>query len=393
MKSYTTSQKKYEISHIQYNYNFNRLFQWSHVMSDHQPFSAFIETLSGLPGGSGDLKTGLAIAISTLLLGTYIMILQLFGPYVERKIMARQQGRKGPYYVGWRGILQIPADLGKLLFKEDTMPENADRFGFFMSIYLIGLTSIMSFSPLPFGKDLMGGDMTVGILYIFAIFSIFPPAMFIGGWASNSKYALIGGFRSAGQLLAYEIPMFLAVLGVIGVVGSFSLETITEYQIQHGWFMFRYWGLGFVAALIFYIAGLAETERIPFDIPEAEAELVMGPRTEFSGWRYAIIMMAEYVHLTVNSLLFIYVFLGGYDFWPFPADMSPEFINNLRHNQIVQFVVMFFKFFLFVFLATTVRTAFPRMRIDQLLSFGWKQLLPISLAAMLGILWLEGVFV
>ncbi len=365
-------------------------------MSD-SPISSFIQQVSDLAVQAissfipKDLKGGLPLMLVTIAIGSYIMILQLLGPFVERKVMARQQGRKGPYYVGFRGILQIPADLGKLLFKEDTRPENADWFGFFMSIYLIGLTSIMSFAPLPFSKALVGGNMSIGILYVFAIFSIFPPAMFIGGWASNSKYALIGGFRSAGQLLAYEIPMFLSILGVIGVVGSFSLIDMTEYQILNGWFMFKYWGFGLLAALIFYVAGLAETERIPFDIPEAEAELVMGPRTEFSGWRYAIIMMVEYVHLTVNSLLFIYVFFGGYDFWPFGKSNNP-LIESWRHNELVQVATITIKFFLFVFFATTVRTAFPRMRIDQLLSFGWKQLLPASLVAMLGILFFAGVF-
>ncbi|RMG33585.1 MAG: NADH-quinone oxidoreductase subunit H [Methanobacteriota archaeon] len=366
-------------------------------MSD-GPISSFLETIGEFLVKAvsafvpEDLKLGIPIVLTTLVLGSYIMILQLLGPYVERKVMARQQGRKGPYYVGRRGVLQIPADLGKLLFKEDTRPENADWFGFFMSIYLIGLTSIMSFAPLPFSRTLIGGNMSIGVLYVFAIFSIFPPAMFIGGWASNSKYALIGGFRSAGQLLAYEIPMFLSILGVIGIVGSFSLIEITEYQITNGWFMFSIFGL--IAAWIFYISGLAETERIPFDIPEAEAELVMGPRTEFSGWRYAIIMMVEYVHLTVNSLLFVYIFFGGYDFWPFGSwDPFPGIdLMALRNNEIVQAATITVKFFLFVFFATTVRTAFPRMRIDQLLSFGWKQLLPLSLVALLGMLWTGGVF-
>jgi len=326
---------------------------------------------------------GVVVAFTTLVLGSWVMIQQLFGPWVERKVMARMQGRRGPTYVGWKGILQIPADLLKLVFKEDIMPARADRLGFFVSIALISITSIVSFAPLPWGTNLMGANFGVGILYVFAVFSLFPPAMFIGGWSSNSKYALIGGFRSAGQLLAYEIPMFLSGIAIIAVNGTFSLRTITENQMVSGagWNLFSHQlgFLGLITGFVFFIAGVAESERIPFDIPEAEAELVMGPRTEFSGWRYALIMMVEYIHLTVNSLLFIYLFFGGYDAIPW-VDLAFE------HNVVVQIIVLTAKLYLFVMIAAWLRSALPRMRIDQLLSLGWKQLLPIALIASIGTL-------
>jgi NAD(P)H-quinone oxidoreductase subunit 1 len=335
----------------------------------------------------------IVIMISTFMIANYIMIHQLFGPYVERKVMARQQGRRGPTYVGWKGILQIPADLLKLLFKEDLRPASADKLGFFVSILLISVTSILSFAPLPWGTNFVGGNLGIGVLFVFAVFSIFPPAMFIGGWAGNSKYALIGGFRSAGQLLAYEIPMFISAFTVIIVNGSFSLIVITETQIQTGWYFFQWWGLGAVAGFIFFISGIAETERIPFDIPEAEAELVMGPRTEFSGWRYALIMMVEYLHLTVNSLLFIYLFFGGYDPIPIPSDWTNAFDGIRYYNiggfYIIQFIALTVKLYLFIFVATWFRSALPRMRIDQLLNLGWKKLLPVSIFTTAGVIFID----
>ena len=350
-------------------------------MTDSPVYEPLIQPLlSFLPD---NMIVPVVVSITTLLLASWIMIQQLFGPWVERKIMARMQGRRGPSYVGWKGILQIPADLLKLIFKEDVMPRRADSLGFFVSIAIISITSIISFGPLPWGTNLIGANFGVGILYVFAIFSLFPPAMFIGGWSSNSKYALIGGFRSAGQLLAYEIPMFLSGIAIIAVNGSFSLMTITENQMKAGagWNLFtpQLGFLGIFTGFVFFIAGVAESERIPFDIPEAEAELVMGPRTEFSGWRYALIMMVEYIHLTVNSLLFIYLFFGGYDAIPF---VELEF----ERWWPVQFIVLTAKLYLFVIIAAWLRSALPRMRIDQLLSLGWKQLLPIALIAAIGTL-------
>ncbi len=284
------------------------------------------------------------------------------------------QGRRGPVYVGKAGSLQILADTFKLIIKEDLRPAGADRVGFFVSILVITVTTVLSFAPLPWGsKGLLPGNFSIGILYVFAVFSLFPPAMLIGGWASRSKYSLIGGFRSAGQLIAYEIPMFISILGVIAVVGSFSLLEITEYQMDHGWFLFRFPPFGLLAGLIFFLAGYAETERIPFDIPEAEAEIVMGPRTEFSGYRYGLIMFTEYLHLFINSLLFIYLFLGGYD---------PVFGFG-RGEPLVEFIALTVKAFAMIFVAAWLRSALGRLRIDQLLTLGWKILLPLSFLTLL----------
>jgi len=324
-----------------------------------------------------------AVITGTVLLGTYILINQLIGPWVERKVMARMQGRRGPVYVGKYGVLQIPADLLKLMLKEDTRPVGADKFGFFLAIFLTSVTSILAFAPLPWGtNNLIPGNFSIGILYIFAVFSIFPPAMMIGGWASNSKYSLIGGFRSAGQLVAYEIPMFFSVVGVIAITGSFSLIDITEYQYENGWNLIQHetWFMGLILGFIFFISGVAETERVPFDIPEAEAELVMGPRTEFSGWRYALLMMVEYLHLFINSLLFIYLFFGGYNPIPWSIDDTSMFWE-FATNPWVQFLTLTAKAYFFIVIAAWMRSALARLRIDQLLNLGWKYFLPISLFA------------
>lgn len=330
-----------------------------------------------------NFSSWLLIIIGTVVLGSYIMVNQLIAPWFERKIMARMQGRRGPVYVGKLGILQIPADLLKLAMKEDTRPEGADKFGFFISIAVVSISCIASFAPLPFGSNnLLMGNYSIGLLYVFGVFSLFPPFMVIAGWSSNSKYSLIGGFRSAGQLIAYEIPMLVSALAVISVTGSFSLLEITQYQMIHGWFIFRYLGLGFISAFIFFISAIAETERIPFDIPEAEAELVMGPRTEFASWRYALLLMVEYIHLWVNGFLFAYLFLGGYDpiWWPNNA------LDAFRFNPWIQFITMTVKAYFVVYVATHMRVALARFRIDQFLKLGWGKLLPLSLIVFILIL-------
>ncbi|MHA2249348.1 MAG: complex I subunit 1/NuoH family protein [Candidatus Kariarchaeaceae archaeon] len=357
------------------------------------PFESFANKVADeLIDGKFHISHGLLIAIGALVFGAYIMANQIAAPFVERKIMARMQGRRGPVYVGKSGTLQILADTFKLIIKEDLRPAGADRVGFFVSMLVITVTAVLSFAPLPWGTvGLLPGDFSIGILYIFAIFSLFPPAMLIGGWASRSKYSLIGGFRSAGQLIAYEIPMFISILGVIAVAETFSIWGITEYQMEHGWFLFRFWGFGLLAGGIFFLAGYAETERIPFDIPEAESELVMGPRTEFSGWRYALIMFVEYLHLFINSLLFIYLFLGGYDPIPIPLEgikiggevYLEGFLEGFRTNGFVQFAALTVKAYVFVAVAAWMRSALGRLRIDQLLTFGWKILIPLSLACLI----------
>ncbi len=326
-------------------------------------------------------ERAIVVSLLSAALGTYVLLNLLLAPWIERKVMARMMGRRGPVYVGKFGLLQLIADIVKLLFKEDTMPMTADRFGFNLSIYLMGASTIMSFGPLPWARDLAGTNMSIGLLYIFAVFSVFPPAMLLGGWASNSKYSLIGGFRAAAQLVAYEIPMMISVLGVIIYAQSFNLQAIVEDQYQNGWYVYRAFPGLLMAFVIFLFASLAETERIPFDIPEAEAELVMGPRTEFSGWRYGIILLVEYSHMFVNIILVVVLFLGGWDVI-FPFKGMPGWLADLRDDRLAQFIAINIKIYIGVFFVTWVRTTFPRFRIDQFIEWGWKTLLPLSLLSL-----------
>lgn len=352
-------------------------------MNDYNPVIPFAFLFEGT---DIEIPNWVLISVGALVFGAYILINQLFAPWVERKVMARMQNRRGPVYVGWRGIMQIPADTLKLLLKEDTRPIGADKLGFLLSVSVVTIATIVSLAPLPFGREgMIGGDFTIGFLYVFALFSLFPPFMLIGGWASNSKYSLIGGFRSAGQLIAYEIPMLVSVLGIIAVTGSLNLIEITEFQIENGWFIFRYAGFGAVAAFIFFLSGVAETERVPFDIPEDEATLVMGPRTEFSGWRLGLLMMVEYIHLFVNSLLLVYMFFGGYDPLPIPSGWIPA-LDPFRTHWLVTFLTLTIKAYLLVAVAAWLRSTLPRFRIDQFLILGWKYLIPVSLLAFVAML-------
>ncbi len=326
---------------------------------------------------------GVIVILMTAILAIYGLTNLLLAPWLERKVMARMMGRRGPVYVGKFGLLQLIADIFKLISKEDTMPMTADKFGFNLAIFMMGIATIMSFAPIPWARGVVGANMDIGLLYVFAVFSVFPPAMLLGGWASNSKYSLIGGFRAAAQLVAYEIPMMLSILGVLIFSGSLNLMTIVEEQYSNGWYVYRAFPGLFIAFVIFLFASLAETERTPFDIPEAEGELVMGPRTEFSGWRYAIILMVEYIHMYVNVILVIVLFLGGWDVIPVIHGVNyPEFLWMIKDNRLIQFLAFNVKIYIGVFFVTWVRVSFPRFRIDQFIEWGWKTLLPLSFIAL-----------
>lgn len=362
------------------------------------PFQFLFDNITLLDSFDPKVKEGIIWATAGLIIATYNLTLQLFAPWVERKVMARMQHRRGPVYVGKYGVLQNIADTIKLLFKQDTIPARADEWGFNMSIFLIVVTAVAAFGPIPLTSTIVGSNMNIGLLYIFALFSLFPPAMLLGGWASNSKYSLLGGFRAAAQLVAYEIPLMLSILGVLIYTQTFNLQEIARYQFENGWLIFHAFPFMLILAYIFYTASIAETERTPFDIPEAEGELVMGSKTEFSGWRYAFLLMVEYLHLWINSIVVIMLFLGGWDPLPplkFPPFINIEYnatINALRENEIMQFLALQGKILLFVFIAAWVRSALPRFRIDQFISFGWKTLIPATLLAVAGVTFYAGLW-
>ncbi|RAK20431.1 NADH-quinone oxidoreductase subunit H [Anoxybacillus vitaminiphilus] len=300
-------------------------------------------------------------------LGTALLLVVLgfvtYGILAERKVMGFMQGRYGPNQVGGRwGLLQTVADVLKLLLKEDTIPKAADRPLFILAPVIAFAPAFMVLATLPFTDKLQFADIGVGLLYYIAVSGLTTVGVVTGAWASNNKYALLGGMRAAAQMISYEIPLVMSVLGVILLTGSLNLNDIVEAQ-EDVWYIFVQ-PIGF---LVFLIASVAELNRTPFDLPEAESELVAGFHVEYSGFRWAFFMLAEYVYFFAMSALTTVLFLGGWK----PV-MFLDFIPGAVWFSL--------KFSLVVFLLIWFRITFPRLRADQLMEFGWKVLLPVALA-------------
>lgn len=280
----------------------------------------------------------------------------------ERKVMGFMQLRYGPNQVGGRwGLLQTVADVLKLLIKEDIIPRAADRPLFVLAPIIAFTPAFMVLAVIPFTESLHFADIGIGLLYYIAISGLTTIGVVTAGWASNNKYSLIGGMRAAAQMISYEIPLVMSVIGVILIAGSLNLNTIVEAQ-ESMWFII-YQPLGFI---IFIIASVAELNRTPFDLPEAESELVAGYHVEYSGFRWAFFMLAEYVYMFAMAALTTVLFLGGWHSLPFLG-----FIPGA-----VWFAL---KFSLVIFFLMWLRVTFPRLRADQLMEFGWKVLLPLAL--------------
>lgn len=285
--------------------------------------------------------------------------------WLERKVIGDIQVRFGPSRVGPFGLLQPIADGIKLMFKEDVVPANADRLIFFLAPALSFVPALIVFAVIPFGPSFVITDVNVGLLYVFAVASLGVYGSVLAGWASNSKYSLLGGLRSSAQMVSYELGLGLSVLGVVMMTGSLSLVDIVEAQkgtwlgILPRWNIFPQF-LGFV---IFLISSNAELNRAPFDLPEAETELVAGFHTEYSSMKFALFFMAEYANMIAVAALATTLFLGG---WRGPL-LPP----------VIWFLL---KVFAFIFLFIWIRATLPRFRYDQLMGFGWKVLLPLALA-------------
>lgn len=303
------------------------------------------------------------------LLGVILLLVVLgfvtYGILAERKVMGYMQLRHGPNQVGGRwGLLQTVADVLKLLLKEDIIPKLADRPLFILAPVIAFAPAFMVLATIPFTDKFQFADIGVGLLYYIAVSGLTTIGVVTGGWASNNKYALLGGMRAAAQMISYEIPLVMSVLGVILLSGSLNLNDIVETQQRHGWFIL----LQPIAFIVFFIASVAELNRTPFDLPEAESELVAGYHVEYSGFRWAFFMLAEYVYLFAMTSLVTVLFLGG---WTAPLAIL-GFIPGA-----VWFAL---KFAVVLFIYIWLRVTFPRMRADQLMEFGWKVLLPVALA-------------
>jgi NADH-quinone oxidoreductase subunit H len=281
--------------------------------------------------------------------------------WVERRLLALWQDRYGPNRVGPFGLLQVVADMIKIFTKEDWIPPFADKPLFVLAPAMIMVTVLMSFAIVPFAPGIVVANLNVGILFFLAMSSLGVYSVALGGWASNNKYALLGGLRASAQMFSYEVFMGLSLLGVVVLAGSFNLTAIVEAQ-RRLWFCVPQ-VLGLV---LFFIAGVAETRRLPFDIPEAESELVAGYHAEYSGMKFGMFFVGEYLGITLISAMIVTLFFGG---WLGPL-LPP----------IVWFL---FKTFLIICLFILLRASLPRPRYDQLLGFGWKVMLPLALVNLL----------
>ena len=282
--------------------------------------------------------------------------------WLERRLLALWQDRYGPNRVGPFGLLQPVADMVKIFMKEDWVPPFADKPIFVLAPAVIMVTVLMSFTVIPFAPGVIVADINIGLLFFLAMSSMSVYSVALAGWASNNKYSLLGGLRATAQMLSYEVFMGLSVMGCVMLAGSFSLRDIVEAQ-QHMWFCVPQ----FLGLIVFCVAGIAETHRIPFDLPEAESELVAGFHAEYSGMKFGMFFVGEYLGITLISCLIVTLFFGGWYGPPFVGPLLPP---------VVWFAL---KTGLFLCGFILLRAALPRMRYDQLISLGWKVMLPVAL--------------
>jgi len=308
-----------------------------------------------------------------------VFILNVAGgtTFVERRVWARIQSRVGPNRVGPQGILQWLVDGIKLVMKEDIVPAAADRPLFLAAPYVVMMGFVSAFVVIPFGSRLIIADMNVGILYLTAITALVVVGILMAGWASNNKWSLIGGIRSAAQIVSYEIPAGLSIFPIVLLTGTLSMQGIIEAQ---GWQPWRWFVFAnpftFVAFFIFFTAALAEGNRTPFDLPEAESELVAGFVTEYSGVRYLIFFMAEWGNLYVIGAVVTTLFLGGWHI--------PHVTDSVVLSTVLEFLVFFVKSYFWALVAMWIRATLPRVRVDQLMTICWKYLVPVAFVNVLG---------
>ena len=341
---------------------------------------------------SFNLDIAVLLPVITLIGGTVIFLIMavnaLIAVYFERKISAFMQDRLGPMEVGifgfkggkkfWGGIGQTLADAIKLLVKEDILPNNADKFLMILAPFIIFTGAFLTFIGLPFAQNVVISDFNIGIFYIVAMSSIGVIGVILAGWSSNNKWSLYGSMRAAAQIISYEIPIGLSLLLVVLVTGSLHLGDIVQWQADHRWFIFHS-PFTFLAFFIYYISTIAETNRTPFDIPEAESELVAGWMTEYSGFRWALFFLSEYANMLIVTIVASIVFLGG---WLSPMQMFNILPDSwlFLDGPVMGFFWIMFKAVVLIFIMMWFRWTFPRLRVDQLMYLCWKVFIPFALA-------------
>jgi NADH-quinone oxidoreductase subunit H len=307
-----------------------------------------------------------------IVVGLALPLLAALMVWAERRVSAFIQDRLGPNRVGPAGLLQPIADLLKFIFKEDVTPGHVDKPLYVLAPALALVPAMIAFSVVPYARGMAIADLNVGILVVFAIASVGVYGITIGGWASNSKYSLLGGVRSSAQMISYELSLGLSVVPVFLVVGDLNLEAVVRWQAENVWLVLPL----FPAFLVFLVSSYAETNRLPFDLPEAETELVAGYHTEYSSMKFALFFLAEYINMVTASALVVTLFFGGYTlpFVEYPGGAWGTALSGLVFAAKVGF---------FLFLFIWVRWTLPRFRYDQLMNLGWKVMLPFSLGVIL----------
>ena len=348
---------------------------------------SFIQTLKdlGLPAGTAKVFW-IPLPLVLMLIGSTVGVLVVI--WLERKISAAAQQRIGPEFAGPLGVLQPVADGLKLVFKEDIIPAKADKWLFTLGPIIVVIPAFLSYLIVPFGQNLVITDLNIGIFLWIALSSVTPIGLLMAGYASNNKYSLLGGLRAAAQSISYEIPLALSVLAIVMMSNSLSTIDIVEQQAGFGILGWNIWRQP-VGFLIFWIAALAECERLPFDLPEAEEELVAGYQTEYAGMKFGLFYLGSYVNLVLSALVFAILYLGGWEF-PLPLDRLAGWIGVSETSAWLQIItaslgitMTLLKAYFLIFIAVLLRWTVPRVRIDQLLDLGWKFLLPVSLANLL----------
>jgi NADH-quinone oxidoreductase subunit H len=324
------------------------------------------------------------VVVMGVILGTCAYLI-----WVERKVAAYVQDRVGPNRVGPAGLFQPVADGLKFLFKEDIIPSHVDRLLFLVAPAIAVTTALLAFAVVPFGPTdtnhpdryqfVIAPNIDIGIVFVFAVTSLTVYAIILGGWSANNKYSFLGGMRSSAQLISYEIPMGMSILGIVLMTGSLNLERIIQGQADAGVWYFWYQPVAF---LLFLISAFAECNRLPFDLPEAEQELVGGYHTEYSALKFGLFFVGEYTHMVTTSFLMVTLFFGG---WYFPVIAEPD---SWMVIKIIVFAVKVAGFILFYML---IRWTLPRFRFDQLMGLAWKVLLPLALANLVLVLVVEQV--
>ena len=363
------------------------------------------------------LRPWASILVTIGVIAAIAPAIMMYLTWLERKIIARMQNRFGPTRVGLYGLMQPLSDGLKMLIKEDIVPRGADGLLHFIAPILSVVPAILLFAVMPFGRNMIAADLNVGLLYVFAVSSVGSYAIFMGGWASRSKFSTLGAMRSVAQIISYEVPGVLSVVALIMVTGTLSMVGIVEAQHDR-WFVFTPWG--FVGCLMFFLSGVAEVNRTPFDMPEAESELTAGFHTEYSGMKFALWYMAEFLESFAVCAFTVTFFLGGWHaptipwwggwqqlvipFWPLAlllamilgtAKLLPlpaKLIGTLAmvgagiiwgREPVPSWIWFFAKTYALVFVLVWFRGTLPRLRIDQLMGLAWKFFVPLALVNIL----------